>query len=246
MMNNLNCSAEALFLNAVNIIYPTGIFYVGAYDGGELEIFKDYNCPVYAFEPNPGHFSKIVDRYNKYKIPGKAYEDGCANFNGVLPLNIPDRDMIASSFLKTKTITEMFPHMSLKNNVMADIVTIDSLNIKDANYLILDIQGCEVNAILGAYETILDSVDVIITEYSTVELYSCQNQVHDLDYLLTELGFHSMSDLTHIHADAIYIKNKFKNITQSLDLITHPIVSHDGTGLTTHNFGYNNEWFKTN
>ena len=62
-MNNLNCSAEALFLNATNIIEPTGIFYVGAYDGGELEIFKNYNCPVYSFEPNPGHFSKITARY---------------------------------------------------------------------------------------------------------------------------------------------------------------------------------------
>jgi FkbM family methyltransferase len=244
-MKNLNCSAEALFLNAANIIKPTGIFYVGAYDGGELEIFKDYNCPVYAFEPNPGHFHKIVERYNKHNIPGKAYQAGCANFNGVLPLNIPDRDMIASSFLKTKTITDMFPHMSLKNTVMAEIVTIDSLEIRDANYLILDIQGCEVNAILGAYDTIMDSVDVIITEYSTVELYSCQNQVEDLNALLTELGFYTMSDLTHIHADAIYLKNKFKNVTKDLNLITHPIVSNTGSGLTTHDFGYNSEWLKT-
>ena len=244
-MNSLNCSAEALFLNAANIIEPTGIFYVGAYDGGELEIFKNYNCPVYSFEPNPGHFSKIIARYKKYNIAGKAYEAGCANFNGKLPLNIPDRDMIASSFLKTKTITEMFPHMSLKITIFADILTIDSLNIKSANYLILDIQGCEVNAILGAYQTIIDSIDVIITEYSTVELYSCQNQVKDLNCLLEELGFYTMSDLTHVHADAIYLKNKFKYITKDLSLITHPIVSSSGEGFTTHNFGYNKEWSKT-
>jgi len=241
-MKNLNCSADALFLNAAKYIKPTGVFYVGAYCGDGLDMFKSYNCPVYAFEPNPSHFEKIQNKYTSLNIPGKPYQVGVANFTGKLNLNIPDQDQIASSFLKTKEITNLFTHMRLKNQVLADIVALDDLDIRDANYLLLDIQGCEFNAILGVYNTILNHVDVIVTEYSTVELYSTQNQVRDLDNLLTELGFFTKSDLTHVHADAVYFKNKYKSLLSSKDLITHPIITQTGQGMTMHDYGFNNEW----
>ena len=241
-MSSYYCSAEALFLNATEIIKPSGIFYVGAYQGGCIEMFKDFKCPVYAFEPNPAHWNKIQDEYNKHGVNGKLCTFGLANFSQELDLNIPDSDQIASSFLQTKTISSMFPHISLKNSTKATVVPLDALQITDCNYLILDVQGFEVNAILGGYKTILENVDVIITESSTDELYSCQNTVVDLHLLIEELGFFSMSELDHIHSDIIYIKNKYRNDFKDLPLITHPIVSRNKEDFTLKNFGYNKEW----
>lgn len=243
---DLNCSAEALFLNACKIVKPFGIYYVGAYEGDGLKLFKDCHCPVYAFEPNPYHWPKIESKFKEHNVQGALMTCGIGNFDGELDLNIPDRDQIASSFLPTKTITSLFPHMSLKQAVKSKITTIDNFSLtgrlKPCNYLILDIQGLEFNALLGAYNTILKDVDVIITEYSTHELYSSQNLVGDLNALLKELGFFTKSNLSHVHADAIYLKEKWRHACNFLPNITHPIISQEGAGFTTHDFGYNHEW----
>jgi|LakMenEpi03Aug12_release.lakeMendotaPanAssembly.Ray.scaffolds.fasta_scaffold115492_2 FkbM family methyltransferase len=239
-MNDINCSAESLFLNAAKIVKPSGIFYVGAYKGGELEIFKDFNCPVYSFEPNSNHFEELQSKYKKFNIAGEAFSIGCGNFTGTVQLNIPDYDQVAASILKTHTITSRFPHMIQKNKQNVRIITLDSMNITDSNYLILDVQGSEFDTILGAYETIKNYIDVIIVEYSSDDLYSNQNKIYDLNLLLNELGFFTKSYLNHVHADALYLKNTYFDSVKDLPMITHPIIYENGEGST--HFEYHDEW----
>ena len=75
----------------------------------------------------------------------------------------------------------------------------------------MDVQGAELNVLLGASET-LQHVDYIITEVNRAELYKNCALIEDLDYFLGKYGFERVEEAwdrdNPVWGDALYIKKK--------------------------------------
>ncbi len=84
-----------------------------------------------------------------------------------------------------------------------------SLTTTNYNIWVFDIQGGEYNAFKGA-GSLLDDVDIILTEISVEEVYKGIGLLNDIDTLLSEHHFKRVD--THIgsnkYGDAIYINTK--------------------------------------
>ena len=69
-----------------------------------------------------------------------------------------------------------------------DLITIDSLNLKDVDIIKVDTEGFEYNVLLGAIKTIERCKPVIQVE--TIEkLAQYGSTVHDLQKLIVDLGY---------------------------------------------------------
>lgn len=137
------------------------------------------------------------------------YED-----NLELDLNITN-NLQSSSILKLSKHSELYPDIKVDKKIKVKTSTINKLfdkkyEIKNYNFLNLDIQGAELDALKGA-DQILDKIDAIYTEINFDELYQGCAQAEQIDKYLKEFKFQRVLTETPDHpswGDALYLKEK--------------------------------------
>lgn len=197
---------------------PFGIAYIGANEGQELdeilEIFK--GVKVYLFEPQKEPFNKLVKKYNK-KSNLFFYNFGLSSSEQTIEIytNINNNSM-SSSILTPKDHLIYHPGVLFQGKEDIKVKRYIDLNIKDVNFLKIDVQGYELEVLKGVSN--FSDIDYIVTEVNRKELYKDCVLIKDLDKYLIKEGFIRVETYWYKRVipwgDAFYIKknkiSKFK------------------------------------
>lgn len=201
------------------------IFDVGANIGFVTFQFqkKFPNSDIYAFEPNPYVFNKLRE---SYVIEPKIHTMmmGVGDITGEKEFNI-NSNTGTSSYLEADAYHKDHQARNLKEKRFTQIVTLDDFcqneNIHHIDILKMDIEGYELNALLGARDLLFDqAIDIIYIEVNLVPSYVGQPLFHEITKFLLECNYHLynidsfIGQETNIRqailGNATYISSKFR------------------------------------
>ncbi len=171
-----------------------GILHIGAHNCEEL---KDYiaaninNENIYWIEALPSLVEKNkLTNHNLNIYQAVIYEED----NKEIEFNITNCDgdtnnLQSSSILDFGTHEKHHPQVKvidkikLKTSRMDTVIKKNNINMKNVNFVNLDIQGVELKA-LKSMESYLHNIDYIYTEVNTEEVYKNCDKMQDItDYL---------------------------------------------------------------
>ena len=195
-----------------------GIIHIGGCKGEELfSYYKSKIKNIILVEANPDlikglNFKKFI--YNNFLRMNISIENFAAfNQNDqIMNLNITN-NLQSSSVLNLLKHSELYPNIIVKKKTKIITKNINKIfeenyDIKNFNFLNLDIQGAELKAMEGCSE-ILSSIDAVYTEINFEELYEGCPHVNEIDLFLKEFKFKRVLTKTPDHpswGDALYLK----------------------------------------
>lgn len=200
------------------------IFEIGAYDGVDIDEIKEYfgnQCQIHAFEPDPECFSQLNNLYQKEGVI--CNNIALSNYIGktkFIKCFDPEISDQSQRSLWHKTIQSLrynsSDHSLIKGSAIAeeeitvDVTTINHYcihkNVKP-DVLLIDTQGSEWE-ILDGSRNILNNVKIIMTEWSTRELYIGQKMLQDIVDILAGYNFELIEKINlwgDFHGDAIFV-----------------------------------------
>jgi FkbM family methyltransferase len=169
-----------------------GVIHVGAHHGQEYQDYQDYfhkDIIIYWFEPIRESYEKLVQ--NIGTCPNNYFYNlglGSANSKKKIWKDSGNEGQ-SSSFLKPSKHLEIFPHITFEPHPEEiEIFRLDDLHIRNANVLVLDTQGYELEVLKGSSET-LGFLDHIFCEVNSDEVYEGCPSLYDIDMFLQSHGF---------------------------------------------------------
>jgi FkbM family methyltransferase len=189
-----------------------GIILIGAHYGNEYNDFLETDVKnVVMFEPLKNNFSvlskNIIDQ--NVVLINKAL--GNENKKITMFVETANKGM-SSSILEPKLHINQYPHIVFNEREEIDMVRLDDvgLDMNKYNFILIDVQGYEMEVFKGAEET-LKNIDYIITEINNVELYKDCVMFSNLVSYLSNFGFVLMEEDAHgaTWGDALFIKRKY-------------------------------------
>ena len=171
----------------------TGIIHAGAHRAEERKIYKD--IPTKWIEADPDLFFRLP-------VPDNTkYHFAACNHIGIERLNI-------MPFKAANSLLEPNLNRRRSDVYVEDVVEVPAGMIRDIqepgyNFLNLDIQGAELNALKG---TDLTQIDYVYTECHNVETYFNCTQIEELDTLLLAFDRVETEWTRYGWGDALYIR----------------------------------------
>lgn len=169
---------------------PKIVWHLGGHNGEELDDYlSNGSKEIHWFEANPELAlflqSKLKNIPNQHVIPKAAWHTD----EEILTFKITNKTM-SSSLYDLKIHSEKYPDIVLSKSVDVETITLNTYSIgRDVpNFINLDIQGAELDALKGA-SNFLDQVSYIYTEVSYVELYKNAPLAKEIDLYLEGFGF---------------------------------------------------------
>ena len=163
---------------------------MGAYIGTHTMSLVDVVGPkgkVVAFEPQPWAYNGIKKTLAKNKIKNtRVINAGVSDKKNTLRFC---SDSSGSSSL----CQERRPSSKWKEVYDVPVVTLDSLKLKNVSVMKIDVEGHELNALIGSKKTIIDSKPVILLEVWRKRT----NRLQQIKTFLKSINY----DLKHISAD---------------------------------------------
>tara|TARA_Y100000389_G_C17437546_1_gene506457 strand:- start:588 stop:1370 length:783 start_codon:yes stop_codon:yes gene_type:complete len=188
-----------------------GISHFGAHLGQEIDTYLKNNIKnIHLFEPQSKIFNQLINCNNE-KNDLKFYNFGLGSKNEKLKLNLDTAESQSSSILTPKTHLELHPNIKFDGSENIEIKIYDDLKIENVNFLNIDVQGYELEALIGCKQS-FKSIDYIYTEINSQEVYEDCPLVDDLDLFLGEYDFLRVDTRWFDNlawGDAFYIKTKF-------------------------------------
>tara|TARA_Y100000389_G_scaffold24808_1_gene21512 strand:+ start:391 stop:1050 length:660 start_codon:yes stop_codon:yes gene_type:complete len=167
------------------------------------------NVDIHLFEPQKKAL-KVLKEYNKYPNI-HIHEFGLGNSNEKIKLYLSDNKKgVSSSILKPKLHTKYFPEIKFSNHEFIEIKKFSTLENIHGNFLMMDVQGYEVEVLKG-FKDKIQSLEFIFTEISIEELHENNILVHDLDKFLNERGFIRTNTFLYSNipmGDALYLDKR--------------------------------------
>jgi FkbM family methyltransferase len=208
MMINLH---DAIKKYSMNI---TGVIHVGGHHGEEYYTYKSISSidNIIFFEPDKDSFKKLTEKTshdNKVICVNKAL--GPFSCEATLH-RTPNQDGQSNSILEPFKHTHIYPGIVFTDKDTVKVEPLDKFQPNPKlNFLNMDVQGAELNVLLGASST-LKNIEYILTEVNTDELYKNCALIEDLDYFLGKYNFKRVKTVLDIDSqawgDALYIKEK--------------------------------------
>lgn len=168
-----------------------GVIHVGAHVGQEYHDYNECFFPgvtIHWFEPQEDVYNILVDNLRE-KENNHFYNFGLGSENSRLRLwKETGNDGQSASFSQPEKHTEIYPHIKFEESEELEIRTLDSFSINDANVLVIDVQGFEMEVLKGSIET-LDRIDHIFCEINSDKLYKDSPTLDDLNSILISKGF---------------------------------------------------------
>lgn len=169
----------------------TGIIHVGAHYGEEFsEYLNNHVQVIHAFEPLSSNLKILKKIAKKIKTKVKIYPFALGNVkkNKKKIFLSSNNELQSSSFLKPKLHLIQHPDISFEKKEIVKINKLDNLNIRDSNYMSIDVQGFELEVLKGSKKT-LNIIDYIYCEVNTDETYSNNPLMKDIDKYLKKYNF---------------------------------------------------------
>ena len=197
---------------------PANVILVGAWEGGEVRGFLEAGVQmVYLFEAEPSAIKKLTEDYGSNSRV-KLFEGAVSSLPGkIKKFHILNHSSSSLFTPNLDLLRKIIPDFQVRAEIQVSTITLDASlrehyeqlgKNKLDTFLILDIQGGELEAIKGATE-LLERVGWIHAEVSTAELYQGQNTLAQLDEYLKRKGFNRVSTRVHPelnHGDALYFR----------------------------------------
>ena len=194
--------------------YITGIIQVGAHIGQQVDIFlESTDKNIYLFEPQKNAYNSLR-KYESYPNIF-CFNFGLGNKNGIETIHVSDvKQGVSSSLLTPKLHSEFFPEYTFTNKEEIMIKKFSSLENTKANFLVIDVQGYELEVLKGFSDKLVN-IDYIFSEVNLVEFYEksvlidqLDSYLYDNDFIRTKTSIFSNVPM----GDALYVrKSKLKN-----------------------------------
>ena len=195
-----------------------GIIHIGACRGEEVfSYYRNGIKKVILIEANTSLIKQLKFKtffFNKLFNMNIEIENFAAtNESGVkVKLNIANNTQ-SSSILKLGKHSELYPEVKYIKEIDIITDTINNIfekkyNIRDFNFMNLDIQGAELLALKGS-DKILNYIDAIYTEVNLDEIYVNCVKIDELDKYLENFGFKRVlleTPDSNLWGDALYLK----------------------------------------
>lgn len=171
----------------------TGIIHVGAYAATEA---KYYKVPTKWVEADP-------DLIPALKAKGlEVYHFAATDFSGTVLLNrMPFKP--ANSLLQPNLNAKRRKDVYIEDTIEVPAERIETIQEPLYNFLAMDIQGAELNALKGCD---LSQIDYIMTEVHEVETYHGCTQIDELDYYLSDFERVHTKLTKHGWGDALFVR----------------------------------------
>jgi len=202
------------YFRRFNFQFSGQLLEIGAHYGEEDGLYTEFDIdPIYV-EADPEVFSRLLQM-----LPNrKKHNVAISNKKGKSSFYIANNEGNSSSLSKMTQHTQVFPDVKFVKTIEVECTTVDDLVISnnyDIDVLCLDIQGGEMNALLGAQKTLL-SVKAIYLEVHLMELYEGESLLPDFDEFLNKFNFKRV--LVSMQAveegNALYIRRDFLQETR--------------------------------
>ena len=167
-----------------------GISHFGAHLGQEVEDYKKAEVKhINLFEPQKTIFEELIKKFKKDKNVS-LYNFGLGSEKNTVNLNLaPGNDGLSASILKPEDHKSYYPNIKFEGIEEIEIRTYDELELKDVNFLNIDIQGYEIEALKGCVGVLENEIDYIFIEVSRKPLYKDSALVGQIDSFLNSYNF---------------------------------------------------------
>jgi FkbM family methyltransferase len=188
-----------------------GVIHIGAFDALERIKYKNLNVEnIIWIEANPDYEDRLKEKVENDTVIIR----GVGNKNEISKFNVANNGQ-SSSFLDFELHQQEHPNIFFETTIeiqmsrMVDIIKDYKINVDLYNYLSLDIQGYELEALKG-FDNFLKKFDFIYTEVNEKELYKNCPLISEIDEYLNKFKFERKSTIITEHGwgDAFYIKNE--------------------------------------
>jgi len=200
------------YIDKINV---RGIFHIGANTCQELDLYNR----VFGIQSNQIVWIEaipwIVDSIKQQGIQN-MYQAVFDKTPGEIFFNVTNNNGESSSILDLKTHLVEHPHVQvsqkllLKSETFEHFVNTHSLPIGCLDFLVMDIQGAELQVLRGSPD-VLKNVKMICTEINDAELYAGAGIFSDLTLFLESHGFVCVSSVINEHkwGDGLYVKKEY-------------------------------------
>jgi FkbM family methyltransferase len=203
-------------------IKPSGVLHLGANVGEEAPVYHQLGIEkVIWVEGNPEIYERL--RVNILAYPGQiGFNFLVGNKNEDATLHISNNGSQSSSVLELGTHTIAHPEVHYTHDVKVkmhkvedifndiSVVTGGQVTLKDCDFLNLDLQGYELEALKGMGDT-LNQFKWVYSEVNKAELYKGCALIEDMDTYLLGSGFKRVETRwcgSTNWGDALYIKGR--------------------------------------
>ncbi len=180
-----------------------GVIHIGAYTGGEYEIYKKLGIGnMQFFEPLPEAYEELKKRVGE----NRAINAALGNFNGKAKMYIASNGQ-SSTLLEPHLHKNQYPDIKFDREIEVAVVRLDDylFGWDDFNFINIDVEGYELEVFKGATET-LKNIDYIMSEVATVELQKGRVLVGELDEYLKDFLRVDTEWAGGTWGDALYIR----------------------------------------
>jgi FkbM family methyltransferase len=184
-----------------------GIIHVGGHFGQEAIVYKNYKIKkVIFFEPLLDNYKILIKNIFEYQ----AINCALGADDQIIEMHVEnDNQSQSSSILNPKKHIQFYPDIKFNKVEYVKLKTLDSFNLKNYNFLYMDVQGYELEVLKGGIST-LDNIDYIMCEVNIVEHYENSPLIEDLDVFLKKYNFIRFDTFIfpQMWGDAFYMKVK--------------------------------------
>lgn len=194
---------------------PRGVLHVGAHIGQEAVQYDAMGTKhVIWVEADPHTYNTLKRRVRRY-VDHKFYCFAAYDEDALeLDFNVTNNGQ-SSSLLEMGT--HLLHHKKIrvtekkrvKTRRIDSFLIEESIDIRNYNFLNLDIQGVELKALHGMVES-LPYIDYVFTEVNKEEVYKECSQICEIDDFLSSFGFVRVAtEMTRFQwGDALYIRKR--------------------------------------
>lgn len=196
-------------------ISPKGIIHIGAHKCEERDIYKNCGCDdskVIWIEGNKELYDEM-----KSKLPTiQIYNGIIADCIKTVDFIVTNNDGMSSSFLELKEHLVSHPDCleakrftNVTSTTLMNLVSDNSINMNQYDFLVMDIQGAELHALKGMVD-ILNHFKGMYIEVNTKEMYSGCGLLDEVKNFLRAHGFELVDMFVYDHlgwGDAYFSRN---------------------------------------
>ena len=189
-----------------------GIIHVGGHHGEELEDYIDEGIQdIILFEPLSDCFDVIGYKCQDLNANIEGHQVALGSERGIAKMYVSDNEKQSSSILKPKVHLTHHPHVKFPETEDVEVHLLDDYlpNIKDYNFINMDVQGFELEVLKGGKKT-LEQVNYVYCEVNRDEVYENNAYVEEIDEFLAGYGMERVETdwAGDIWGDALYIRTK--------------------------------------